>query len=350
LIYFHLRNFNSPEIQKHICRILVMPIIYATDSWLSFRFYRYGVYIDLIRTSYEAFVIYTFVTLLIEYLGGESGSIAKIKTKKVPLKLPLPFCMLKYDSKNTAALFLRRVKQGALQYVLIRPTTAVIGVALELAGEYCPGNISPRYGYFYITVILFIAVTVAMYALVAFYQNTKEFLLPYKPIMKFLAVKFVIFFSFWQSIAVSGLAKLGAVHSTTYWTSDNVGSGIQDTLTCCEMVLASILHIYCFSYSEYVVEGTKTDILPSLKHMVNPWDVAVETHKHLVPTQFKKKHSGVEVHLPKIHLKKTPKQKSEDKDLEKGIDTKDDQEKEEKIDTKKDQEKESDSEKDNSQE
>jgi hypothetical protein len=66
-----------------------------------------------------------------------------------------------------------------------------------------------------------------MYCLVALYQNTKEILKPYKPLTKFLAIKFVIFFSFWQSVVVAGFVKIGAIHATTYWTADNVGSGIQ---------------------------------------------------------------------------------------------------------------------------
>ena len=68
LIIQHLRNYNSPSIQKQIIRIIMMVLIYGIDSFLSFRFYRWGVYIDLIRDCYEAFVIYVFVVLCVELM------------------------------------------------------------------------------------------------------------------------------------------------------------------------------------------------------------------------------------------------------------------------------------------
>jgi hypothetical protein len=49
LMIKHLRNFHDPVIQKHIIRILLMVPIYSIDSWISFRYYVDGVYIDMVR-------------------------------------------------------------------------------------------------------------------------------------------------------------------------------------------------------------------------------------------------------------------------------------------------------------
>ena len=45
------------------------------------------------------------------------------------------------------------------------------------------------------------AVTVAMYCLIQFYYQLKEDLAPYKPLLKIICIKLVIFFSFWQSVS-----------------------------------------------------------------------------------------------------------------------------------------------------
>jgi hypothetical protein len=112
LIYQHLKNFNKPNIQKHIVRILVMVPVYAIDSWFSFRFYRYGVYFDVLRDTYEgskgippatyfsAFVIYEFVIYLIELLGGHEATLLTLQSKEAPIQLPMPLCKIKLNPKT----------------------------------------------------------------------------------------------------------------------------------------------------------------------------------------------------------------------------------------------------------
>lgn len=135
-------------VQKQIVRILVMVPIYAVDSFLSFRFYRFSVYLDLFRDCYEAFVIYTFVMLCVNLMGGEPHTIELLKQRPKPIKLPLPFCCVLIPQERyhvvhvlsslttsfRARKFLRRVMQGCLQYVVIRPITTVIAVVLHIAG------------------------------------------------------------------------------------------------------------------------------------------------------------------------------------------------------------------------
>lgn len=50
-------------------------------------------------------------------------------------------------------------------------------------------------------VIEVISVTIAMYCLVQFYIQLKEDLGPYSPFLKILAIKLVIFLSFWQEVS-----------------------------------------------------------------------------------------------------------------------------------------------------
>jgi len=127
------------------------------------------------------------------------------------------------------------------------------------------------------------SVSIAMYSLVTFYENMKDYLKPHRPLTKFLAIKFVIFFSFWQSVVVAGFVKIGVIHSTTYWTADNVGSGIQNTLVCIEMVVAGLLHIYAFDYKDFMIKGTNTPLWNSFLRVIYLVDVAKDTQAHLVP-------------------------------------------------------------------
>jgi len=250
LILQHYRYYTIPEYQRYITRILYMVPIYATMSWLSFRFFRDELYFDVFRDCYEAFVIYSFFTLLLHYLGdGDEGVLAALKDKPV-MKFPFPLRRFTYDPKNPH--FLNNCRIGTLQYVVVQPLLTFISVITLELGVYCPDSLEPIYTHPYIIIVNFLSVTVAMYTLITFYFTIRTDLVEYKPILKFLSVKFVIFFSFWQSVFVSVLAYFHVVHETEYWTVDNVSSGIQNFLICIEMVIAALLHFKAFDYREYI--------------------------------------------------------------------------------------------------
>ncbi|XP_054864870.1 transmembrane protein 184B-like, partial [Amphiprion ocellaris] len=85
-IYTHLRSYTVPNEQRYIIRILFIVPVYAFDSWLSLLFIsnnQYYVYFDSVRDCYEAFVIYNFLSLSFEYLGGESAIMSEIRGKPI---------------------------------------------------------------------------------------------------------------------------------------------------------------------------------------------------------------------------------------------------------------------------
>lgn len=83
----------------------------------------------------------------------------------------------------------------------------------DLFGVYHEGDISLNYGYFYILFIINISVAYAFMVLMTFYTTLKTKLKPFEPIGKFLCIKFVIFFAFWQSVVITGMVKLGWIQN-----------------------------------------------------------------------------------------------------------------------------------------
>jgi Organic solute transporter Ostalpha len=80
-IVMHLANYNQPETQSYIVRILWMVPLYSVQSWLSLRYNNYAVYIETLRDSYESYVLYSFLQYLIQVLGGEEALILMLKDK-----------------------------------------------------------------------------------------------------------------------------------------------------------------------------------------------------------------------------------------------------------------------------
>lgn len=60
----------------------------------------------------------------------------------------------------------------------------------------CPPSVNS--GYLYVSIVYNISVSLSLYALFLFYFATRNLLVPYSPMLKFLMVKSVIFLSFWQ--------------------------------------------------------------------------------------------------------------------------------------------------------
>lgn len=52
--------------------------------------------------------------------------------------------------------------------------------------------------YLYITIVYNITYSVALFALFVFYKGARELLAPFNPKLKFVLVKSVVFFTFWQ--------------------------------------------------------------------------------------------------------------------------------------------------------
>ena len=70
---------------------------------------------------------------------------------------------------------------------------------------------------------------------------------------KFLCVKGILFFSFWQSIGVSILVAAGAIrHLGPYTDNERISVGLTDMLICFEMPLFAIAHLYAFSFQDFV--------------------------------------------------------------------------------------------------
>ncbi|XP_053707284.1 transmembrane protein 184B-like isoform X2 [Synchiropus splendidus] len=314
-IYMHLRYYSSPNEQRHIVRILFIVPIYAFDSWLSLLFFtneEYYVYFDTVRDCYEAFVIYNFLSLCYEYLGGESAIMAEIRGKPIESSCVYGTCCL--WGKTYSIGFLRFCKQvwsaalpvpfvlqdlvcpqATLQFCVVKPLMAVITVLLQAFGKYRDGDFNVASGYLYVTIIYNISVSLSLYALFLFYFATRELLVPYSPVLKFFMVKSVIFLSFWQGMLLAILEKCGAIpriKSSDFSVGEGtVAAGYQNFIICIEMFFAAVALRHAFTYKVYMDKRLDSygrcapmkSISSSLKETMNPGDMVQDAIHNFSP-------------------------------------------------------------------
>lgn len=250
----HVINYTTPHLQKFIIRILWMVPIYALNAWFALRFPSAAIYLDTLRECYEAYVVYSFMAYLLSFLNHEYPHLEIQIQNKPPIKFIFPLSFL--PPIQNSEKFVNRCKHGVLQYTVVRPAMTIIALVCEMFDKYNEGDFDFKTGWSYIVVINNLSQVLAMYCLVLFYKAFKEELQYLNPVPKFLCVKAVVFLSFWQSILIAALAKLGVIPQNGPWVYyDNiheVATGIQDFCICIEMFLAAIAHYYSFSYKPFV--------------------------------------------------------------------------------------------------
>ena len=244
----HLTYYNKPYLQKYIVRILWMVPIYSMNAWTAMILPTISVYLDVCRETFEAFVIYSFMKYLLNYLHYDLNLQQTIDYKPGVGHL-FPFCFL--GTSSGGRLFMHRCKHGILQYVIVRPLTTLLAVVSQFFGVYGEGEYDFSKTYVYLLLINNISQITAMYCLVIFYTGYKMELSGIKPLPKFLCIKLVVFFSFFQSVVIS-LAIDFTLPDESITDRLTRGRKIQDFLICIEMLFASIAHHYAYSHRPFV--------------------------------------------------------------------------------------------------
>lgn len=268
----HLVHYTQPELQKPIIRILWMVPIYSLDSWIALKYPSIAIYVDTCRECYEAYVIYNFMTFLLNYLENQYPNLVLMlelqeQQKHLP---PLCFC----PPWPMGEVLLLRCKLGVLQYTVVRPVTTVIALICQLCHVYDEGNFSSKNAWTYLVIFNNMSQLFAMYCLVLFYRALREELSPIKPVGKFLCVKMVVFVSFWQAVVIALLVKVGVISEKRTWdwqSVEAVATGLQDFIICVEMFVAAIAHHFSFTYKPYVQEAEEVSCFDSFMAM---WDMS----------------------------------------------------------------------------
>ncbi|KAK9236584.1 organic solute transporter Ostalpha-domain-containing protein [Lipomyces kononenkoae] len=250
-IYMHAKNYRKPLLQRFVVRIQFLIPIYALSCWLGLVSHQLAIFIDPIRDLYEAFVIYQFLWLLANFLGGERNLIVTMYGQP-PREHIFPFRKIfpKVDISDPHTFL--AIKRGVLQYAWLKPILAVAAFLMKAIGIYQEGYISITSGYLWLGLIYNASVSTALYSLALFWMCLAKPLKPFRPVPKFLCIKLILFASYWQGFVLSLLVLIGFIKDVGYYTPNNVARVVQNSLMCVELFFFAIAHWYAFSWKDYV--------------------------------------------------------------------------------------------------
>lgn len=290
-------NLCKPKLQLCICRILTMIPVYAVISYVSYMFVDYAVPLNILRDCYEGYVMFSFLQLLVLYMGGDQVVLSVLESQKIKAEIwphhhfnhslsivgfasttgsvgsneeeisvnivdicPDYFCEKRdnlddvsidsniFKSGQTGsqrlkiARFYTFIKLGVLQFVILKPISALISLFLESVGLYGPGSFSLKRGFLYIAILNSVSVSLSVYSLFLLYISMSEQLAPIRPVLKFFCIKLIIFMSFWQSIILSILS-----YSGIYPNEPNYTVKLHNWLLTIEMTACAVLYGIAFT-------------------------------------------------------------------------------------------------------
>ncbi|XP_057468839.1 uncharacterized protein LOC130758035 [Actinidia eriantha] len=277
-IYRHLLNYTEPTYQRYIVRIIFMVPVYALMSFLSLVLNKSSIYFDSIREIYEAWVIYNFLSLCLAWVGGPGAVVISLSGRVLKPNWCLMTCC--FPPIPLDGRFIRRCKQGCLQFVILKPILVAVTLVLYSKGKYHDGNFSPDQSYLYLTIIYTLSYSVALYALALFYVACRDLLQPFNPVPKFIIIKSVVFLTYWQGVLVFLAARSGFIKNA------EEAAQFQNFIICVEMLIAAMGHLYAFPYKEYAGAniGGSHGFTESLAHALKLNDFYHDTVHQFAPT------------------------------------------------------------------
>ncbi|NP_001141528.2 uncharacterized protein LOC100273640 [Zea mays] len=278
LVHRHLLHYAEPTHQRFIVRIILMVPVYAVMSFLSLVLPHQAIYFNSIREIYDAWVIYNFFSLCLAWVGGPGNVVVSLNGQSLKPSWLLMTCCL--PAIPLDGRFIRRCKQGCLQFVILKPILVVITFILYAKGKYEDGNFSVNQSYLYITIIYTISYSMALFALALFYAACRDLLQPYNPVPKFIIIKSVVFLTYWQGVLVFLAAKSGFIKNA------EKAAYLQNFVLCVEMLIAAIGHRFSFSYKEYAGSNARPfgGFRGSLLHAMKFNDFYHDTVHQFAPT------------------------------------------------------------------
>lgn len=228
-IILHLDNYSRPRLQRWVVRVLWMVPVYSLCSFASlslyleplcssrFKWHNKYIVFDTIRDFYEAFTIFCFLRLCLEWLEEAiPGGDAVFRIAQRPAKRFMPPYA---HAQPVGTGFLNFCRTGTMDYVVVQAVSSTVTLVAVLAsgskgayGIFGQGELfNFRTFYPYIVLLKSAAQAWAIWCLTLLYRMTAVDLEPLKPLGKFLCIKMIVFFTFWQSVLWSLLVAVGII-------------------------------------------------------------------------------------------------------------------------------------------
>jgi len=221
-------------------------------AWFSLFFPSTSQYLAFIQSCYQGFVLANYFLLLQLCLGGRAGLVRLIGQKPPKKRGRRCWCLWELEDRHFDQPYhiYLSYKRRSMQFVLVMPTLGLITIILTALEVYNSDEFSFDSAFMWISIIHIASVLTAMMSSDAFLSlmapEIERLASDAKLKAKFWCVKSTVFLSFLQYFIISFIFYLAKPTTTEYSAAT-----VQQCIICIELAIASVAHVYYFSWKEY---------------------------------------------------------------------------------------------------
>eukprot|EP00732_Lithocolla_globosa_P005148 Lithocolla_globosa_v1_NODE_5138_length_1297_cov_14.843800.p1 type:complete len:373 gc:universal NODE_5138_length_1297_cov_14.843800:1190-72(-) len=250
-LYTHWMNYRQPMLQRYTVRILWMVIVFSVMNILALVFKEYSVFFYLIRDIYSAYVTYTFFTLIVMYLDGESSVVLLFQKKhREGVVARYCFCCCLLDFENSYQQF-NRIKFIVLQFPIFMILISSLQAILSFFDMLTLGQWAWNSAFVYISVMRIFSVIPAMVGFISFFNLTRRdhVGLSIPLALKFACVQLINLLSLVQGTTISLVFFFSDAYSDNPYAMG--GEDLQLCILTIEVGILSLFHLKAFSVREF---------------------------------------------------------------------------------------------------
>ncbi|KAH8746007.1 organic solute transporter Ostalpha-domain-containing protein, partial [Diaporthe sp. PMI_573] len=288
-VFQHARHYTKPNEQKQIIRILLMVPVYTIACTVSIEFYKQHVYLASIYEFYESLIIAAFFLLLCQLLHPDRSTLERAFSlvEPKPWIHPIRFLVVHIGRRNAQSMdglkWFNTIWFCVFQFCIVKFLGALVKCITEATDVYCEDSSSASHAKLWVIIIEILSLVTAMMCLLQFYQQTKKELEAHQSLLKFIAIKLVVFLFYVQNFIFSLLTKEdGPIKPTATTSYPSWAVGVPNTILCFEMAAVSILHIFAYPHEPYrlraqAIDDSNSDECMAGGHDQYPLTQALET-------------------------------------------------------------------------
>jgi len=246
-VWSHVRKYHNPVIQRYCIRITLVVPVYLVVAILSLFIPQNGLWVlDMVKAGYEAFALYSFMALMLAFVGGPASLVDLWESEGRYLTGDWMTGTCLHGTIKLDGLFLRRCVQGVIQFVIVRLLIVIIVPILIANDVFIEGKMRFDRGWIYVMLIHNVSLWICLYSLWLFFLSTRHYLRPFSPVLKFGVIKGIIFISFWQLIVLQILIASEVVLTPPGFTRREIMEGWNSFLLIIECLPLAILNFVAF--------------------------------------------------------------------------------------------------------
>ncbi|KAK7118448.1 hypothetical protein R3I94_022072 [Phoxinus phoxinus] len=217
------------------------PVI-ATMSCLGMWVPRATMFTDMTSATYFAVVVFKFLILMIEEVGGDDAFLRRCKKQSFKISTgPCCCCCPCLPNVPITRRSLFILKLGSYQFALLKLVFTILSIVLWTNGNFNLSDVSATGGAIWINSFVGVLTIIALWPVAIMFMHVREALRTLKIIPKYAMYQLVLILSQLQTAIINILAMNGTIACAPPYTSQTRGYLMSQQLLIVEMFIITLV-------------------------------------------------------------------------------------------------------------